>query len=198
MKKLLFFVLSIFLFSCASTYKSISPGQLNYPSTSEISGLSYSYRFDVLEDTKNKKYANKEAKKGMKLIAIKLENNTNETVNLKRDIDFYMGDRVIFPMEPQLIKSTIKQPAPLYLLWSLLWVVIYDCDFDDCNTTPIPIGLGIGLINVGIAGSANKNFENELNQYNLLERDIAPGETAHGLIGLSTDIAAPITLKWKR
>jgi len=197
MKKIFSLLVVVFLFSCAGTYKPIYPKALAYPSQSNVSGVSYSYRYNVLTDTGNKKYANKEDKKGIKLIAIKIENNTDRVINFKRDIDVYMGSRVIFPMEPELIKSTIKQPAPLYLLWSLLWVTIYNCDGNDCNVTPIPVGLGIGLINVGIAGSANRNFLDELNYYNILEKDIEPGETVYGLMGLSTDISAPITLQLK-
>jgi hypothetical protein len=106
-----------------------------------------------------------------------------------------MGDRLVLPMEPKQVSQQLKQPAPLYLLWGLLWVTITKCEGEDCSVTPLPVGLAIGLINVGVASSANKKFLAELDATNILDKTIQPGETVYGLIGISSDITAPLTLK---
>jgi hypothetical protein len=77
-----------------------------------------------------------------------------------------------------------------------LWVVFSKCDSDgDCSSTPIPVGLLIGIGNTAAASSANKKFKMELTATDLLSKSIAPGETVQGLIGISSEISGSISLK---
>lgn len=46
------------------------------------------------------------------------------------------------------------------------------------------LGPGLTLLNVTTASSANNKFMRELGLYNILYRDILPGETVYGLIGI--------------
>ncbi|MEO1052591.1 MAG: hypothetical protein AAFX87_18305 [Bacteroidota bacterium] len=174
------------LCSCAASYKPITPTNLSYEQSSNNDSFNYSYRYDVLAEAGNKKYVKKAKKKGVQVIAVKIENNTGKTIYPRDDMEFYLGSQRVFPLDPQVTQQQIKQPAPLYLLWGLLWVFINNCDNGDCSSTPLPVGFGIGLINLGIAGSANKQLLMELSTNNILDKQIADGETAYGLIGLSS------------
>lgn len=187
------FVLS----SCAGTYKTIVPKSLPFQKFDTGGDLNYAYSYSVLRAAGNKKYANKEFKKGVKLVAVEIENTTDRTLNFRNDIKMYNGNRLVYPMEPTLIFKSLKQPAPLFLLWGLLWLTFTDCDDNtgECSVTPIPLGLGIGLINVGIAGGANKKFMDNLITTNILDRDIKPGETVYGLIGIATELAPQLSFK---
>jgi hypothetical protein len=183
------------LLSCAGSYKQIKPANLSYNGQDEVNRISYSYRYDVLRETGNKKYANKELKKGIKLIAVKIRNDTDRVINFRNDIRIFSGDRQVLPLDPKIVHHSLRQPAPLYLLWGLLWLTINNCDDDDCSVTPIPVGLGIGLLNVGIASSANKKFLDELYQTNLLDKEIKTGETVYGLIGISSEITSQLEFR---
>lgn len=187
----------IFLSSCAASYKPISPTFLSYPSVQVTEGLTYSYRFNVLSDAGNKKYAKKEQRKGIKVIAVKLVNDTGRRIVFKRDIDIYMGDQVILPMEASQVRQIIKQPAALFLLWSPLILFTTDCNGFSCDRTVIPIGAAIGVTNTIIASSANGKLDTEMLTYDILNREIANGDTAFGLIAISTDITSAIELRMK-
>ncbi len=45
------------------------------------------------------------------------------------------------------------------------------------------------------ASLANKNFRNELEQYDLTNRNIRPGETVYGLVSLREPNVAPLRLE---
>ncbi|HEX5171682.1 MAG TPA: hypothetical protein VFW11_21030 [Cyclobacteriaceae bacterium] len=193
--KLVLIIISMALFSCAGSYKAIKPATLSYTGEDDVDGLIASYRYDVLRETGNKKYANKELKKGIKLVAVKIENNTGRTISLRNDVRIYSGERQVLPLDPKIVHHSLRQPAPLYLLWGLLWLTITNCDDDDCSVTPIPVGLGIGLINVGIASSANSKFLDELYQTNILDKEIKAGETAYGLVGISAEVTSQLKFR---
>lgn len=197
MKKILLLSLAILISNCAGSYKPILPPSLTYPTVVDNNGIKYSYRYNVLADAGNKKYAKKEQKKAVKVIAIKLENNTGRTLNFKRDIDIYMGDQVVLPMEPEQVRQNLKQPAALYLLWSPLIFYTEDCRGFDCDRTTIPIGLAIGVANTVVASSANKNLGAEMAAYDILNSDIRDGETVHGLIAISSLMTSAIELRLK-
>lgn len=66
------------LFSCASRYKMIEPESINYLSVKEDKGVKFEYKYDLL----SKKYAKKEEKKGVKIVAVKVTNNSGSDLKL--------------------------------------------------------------------------------------------------------------------
>jgi hypothetical protein len=190
-----FILMASILLSCAGSYKVINPQSLTYGSKSEADGISYSYQHNVLANTGNKKYAKRELKRPVKLLAVEFTNSTDHEINFRSDVKIFMGDRQVLPMEPSVIHQQLRQPAGLYMLWSLVWLTISKCENEDCSVTPIPIGLLIGIGNTSAASTANKKFLAELNATNILDRKIAPGETVKGLIGITSDTSGSISLK---
>jgi hypothetical protein len=191
-----FIVIAVLISSCAGSYKPMVPANMNYGSTSEGNGIAYAYRHNVLTETGNKKYAKREAKGSLKLMAIEITNTTDRTINFNRDVKMYMGDRQVLPVEPTIVYEQLRQRSGLYMLWSLLWVVFTKCDEDgNCSSTPLPVGLAIGIGNTAAASSANKKFMAELMATDLLTKEIKPGETVSGLIGISSTTSGSISLK---
>lgn len=186
-RNVILFLAVILLGSCASSYKSMNPKAINYVAHDLQGDLSLSYKYDILQENGNKKYAKKEDKKGVRVVAIRLTNNTDRILNVAQDVAFYSGESQIFPMEPQVIKNMLKQPAPAYLLYMFLTPVtlniIYGTSIDS-----YPVGLflgpGLTLLNVATAGSANNKFMRDLTLYDILYTDIQPGESAYGIIGI--------------
>ena len=185
------------LFSCAGSYNHISSYTSKITPTLEEDGLAYSFKYDLLSESGNKKYSQKANKKGIKLLAITVENNTGRSINFKNDVDLFVSNKLVFPMETQLIYETIKQPSPLYLLWGLLWVTFYNCNNSDCNVTPIPIGLVIGVGNMIVANTSNTNLRLDLEENNIIDKEIPNGESFSGIIGLPIQRSEPISLKLK-
>lgn len=60
----------ITLTSCASGYKMIGPKSINYVSRNENNGAKLEYKYDLLD----KKYA----KKGVRLVAVKITNESDK------------------------------------------------------------------------------------------------------------------------
>lgn len=195
MNKSLALLSLLLLCSCAASYKPIVPARLDYDEEETDGRLGYSFRTNILEDSGNKRYAQRGVKKEINLIAVKIENKSDKPIVFRRDIRMYAGNRPVYPIDPRLVGHSLKQPAPLYFIWSLLWVVIYKCEGDDCTTIPLPVGLVIGLGNFAVANTANEKFLNEIDANNIFDKEIAPGGTAYGIIGLSAkDISSPLKM----
>lgn len=186
---------SLLMVSCAGSYKAIRPESLNYPLLTEEEGLKYTYRYDVLSSTGNKKYANKERKKNLRLVAIKLTNTSDLPISFSSNMKLSVGGRAVVPVDPEIVVAQIKQPSGLYMLWSFLWLFINKCENGECSSTPIPIGLLIGLGNTTTAAGSNKRLMNEVKERNLLYKMIDPEETVYGFIGVDSDYNAPLELK---
>ena len=197
-KSLAFVCIAAMLSACASSYRPVRVTNLAYPSVTSSQGVEMHYKYDILHEAGNKKYPKKELKKNIRLLAVELTNNTDRAINLKNDIEIYSGTRKIIPLEPAYAKRELKQIAPLYLLWGLLWVTINKCDdYGECTSTPLPVGVAIGLLNMGIAAGANKNLGADLIRYNLLDKTIAPGETVNGVISIAIESGQPLEIRLK-
>jgi hypothetical protein len=199
----IFAIAIVFILSgCAASYKPIYPVSLNYDSHQSEDGVELSYKYDVLRQNGNKKYAKKEDKKGVKLVALKITNNTQSVVNIGKNLTLYSGNNQIRPMEPMVIKESIKQIVPGYLPYLLLTFVNLTTTKEqngmiEQNVIPIGLVLGPGITvgNMLIAGDANTKLLDELRLYNLIGRDIKPGETVYGIIGVRDIGYSPITVE---
>lgn len=201
MKQLLlpFLVITmLWLSSCASGFKSINPEKIPYSYTSKESEIRYSYAYDVLSMKGNKKYAKKERKHGLRVVAVKIENTTGQTLRLNDNLKLMIGNNQTVPVDPTIAAKELKQGVPIYLLYLLLNFSIGGTPTTTNGVTTttggtfIPSGPVIAGGNILVAASANKNFKTELIRYNLINKDIAPGQTAYGLVTLHTLSADPI------
>lgn len=203
--KLLILTSLIILSGCAASYRPINPPAINYNAHDLQDGIGFSYRYDVLREKGNRKYANKEHRKGVKLIAVKITNNTDSLIVVARDLTFYSGEYPVVPMEPMVIKETIKQIVPAYLpylLFTFVNLTITKTTYYGSDVSVIPIGLGLGpgitLANMAISGSSNQNMLRELYEYNVLNSMIPPGETIYGIIGVHDFGYSPMSVKLKK
>jgi hypothetical protein len=182
-------LLTVLLSSCASIFNTeLTPDSVGF-----------GYRYEVLAFRGNKKYAKHEAKKMVRVVAIKIDNPTNQSLKLGENLFLYCGNNLVEPMEPHVVKQTLKQGVAIYLLYSLLWFNKTECEDGDCKTTAVfPIGVPITIGNMVTAGSANQNFQRELEQYNLMGKSIEPGRTVYALVGLPDTGLQPLKVVVKR
>lgn len=192
---LLFIAIST-LTNCASGYKMIEPKSINYVSTNETDNVKLEYKYDLLD----KKYAKKEVKKEVKLVAIKITNNSEKDLMFGRDAKLtYENGTEIFVMENEKVFKTLKQSPASYLWYLLLTPMnLYTTENgEQTSSTPIGLAVGPGLAggNMIAAGSANKKFKTEMLEYNINGTLIKKGETKYGLIGIKSDSFDALKLK---
>lgn len=178
----------IILSSCASSYKPIGPQGLDYRNVSQQDGIDFSFKYEVLSLRGNKKYAKKEEKRDVDVVAVKITNNTNNALHFNRDMKIVSNGRELIPMEREVVGKKIKQGVAIYLLYALLTVQTQSggcTPTNGCNidTKIYPIGIPIAIGNMAVAGSANGSFKNELLAYDLNNKVIEPGQTVHGILG---------------
>lgn len=185
--------------SCASSYRSIHPQIVNYTNETVTDSVKFSYKYDVLSDSRNKKYAKKEKKYNTKIVAVKLVNNSNSTLDFKTNIHLLAGDKLMTPVTQDTLYDEFKQPVAAYILYLLLTPIHKGSVNLNGPSDIFPFGfiLGPGLagLNMLIAANANKNFKYELEKYNINAQKIPPGETVYGLIGIGVDDYLPLTVK---
>ncbi len=188
------------LTSCASGYKMINPESINYISNNTLNDVTLEYKYDLLD----KKYAKKELKKGIKLLAVKITNNSDRDLTFGKDIKLtYENGNEIFVIENEKVFKTLKQSPASYLWYLLLSPVnLYTSKStngtqEDTSSIPIGLILGPGLAggNMIAAGSANKKFNTEMLKYNINGTIINKGKTVYGLIGIRTNSFDAIKLK---
>lgn len=202
MRNILFAILisSALLSGCASSYKPLYPEKTSYANSSKYKDLKFSYKYDVLTLAGNKKYPKKELKKGIRLVAIKLENTSNVAIAFDSLI-FNNGERNLDLMDNFTLSNLLKQGVWEYLLYSPIFLFISKSEAvnghtTDEKTTYIPNGLAIAAGNMIGAGDANSNFRKELIKYNLKGKMIPPGEAVSGLIGFPTTETTILSIKY--
>lgn len=197
------FLLSIpfLLNSCASRYKTIQPTTLNYISNNTLNGVTLEYKYDLLD----KKYAKKETKKGIRLVAVKVKNNTEKDLVFGKDIKLNSENgNELYLLENERTFKSLKQSPTSYLFYLLLSPIQFFTTktnsygmTEQTSSTPIGliIGPGLALGHMIVASNANKKFKTELNDYNINGKMIKKGETAFGLISFQSDNYDAIKIK---
>ncbi|PHS08077.1 MAG: hypothetical protein COA88_07225 [Kordia sp.] len=188
LKIIVVLVAIVLLNSCASSYKSISPEQLDYNSTEINEGVALEYKYNLL----NKKYSRKETKKGVKLVAVKLTNSTEKELIFGQNLKLVdsKGNELSILSEEVVFKALKQHPAThlFYLLLSPLQLYSGSSSGQGSGT---PIGLVVAPVitgtNVIVSSKANKKFKKDLLSYNIIGNTIKKGETVYGLIGIKAD-----------
>jgi hypothetical protein len=201
MKQITFLLLSVFMLcSCASGYKKINPATLNYVSKNIGNNIFLEYKYDLLSN----KYKKKETKKEVRLIAVKITNNTNKDLVFGKNFQLiYENGSALNILPTEKIYKQLKQSPASYLLYLLLTPLQISNgsstnSYQQSNSS-FPIGYAIGP---GLAGGsvyesshANKNFKNDLNEFDINGKTIKKGETIYGLIGLNSKSYDAIKVK---
>lgn len=204
LKALLFAVgIAVGMTSCAGSYHSINPQPLPYgyaPKTNAQVQLGFHY--NVLTEHRNKKFARKERKKNIQLVAVKVTNTTDRSLTFGQDMQMYAGGMPVVPLDQQITYKSLRQQAPLFLLYLLFTPMQFtttEVQNGQVTQNSFPLGLilgpGLALGNMLVANGNNKKFEQDLNTYDLTNRQIAPGETVYGLVGITRSYTAPLEVR---
>lgn len=185
------------LTSCASGYRNIEPATLNYGSVDVAQDVTLQYQYEVLR----KKYAKKEYKKFIRVVAVKITNNSDRDLIFGRDVDlkYTDGNKPRVLSQEKLFRELKQHPAT-HLFYLLLTPLNFTVNTTNSkSSTPIGLALGPGLAagNLITASSANGKFKREIEAYDLTGKVIKKGETVYGIIGLDTNSSAALKLDFK-
>ena len=190
MRKITFPFAILLLTSCAVSFKPIDPARLNYPSTAQLLGdsLRISYVNNIQYMSHNKRYGDREVKRGMYALAVQIENISSSSVTVTQDnLKIFSGEiqkRYCSSLE---YSKNIKQRAGWHLLhilwgpWSLRWQE--DSNHGtEVHFVYIPIGAIVGIANAIHAGNANKANRETMEKFQPWGKEIAPNKTLYALI----------------
>jgi len=194
-------IVAMSFINCASSYKMITPKFISYKSVDESTDVKFEYKYDLL----HKKYKKKEQRKGIKLVAVKVSNNSGKDITFGKDAKLvYKNGSEATIIENEKVFKSLKQHPATHLFYLLLTPVNLYVTSTNANgipeqTSSIPIGLGLGPGlaggNIIAASSANKNFKKELLDYNLDGVVIKNGETKYGLVAIKSNSFDALKLK---
>lgn len=184
--------------SCASGYKPVEPETLKFGSSDVVDNVKMEYKYNLLK----KKYEKKQKKKNIKVVVVKITNNSERDLMFGSDITLaYSNGKEVNIAENDRVFAELKQKGAYHLFYLLLTPMNLYTDDGRGNTSSTPIGLAIGpglaATNVIVAGSANKKFEQDLMEYDLNGTLIKKGETKYGILGLYQGEFESLKLKFK-
>ena len=139
--------------SCAKRYRTINPTTLDFHERSMPNyNLDFDYKYDLLALNGNRRLSKKERRKKFNLVAIKITNNNNFSINVRNEIQFMAQNMPIEVMPTQLLYNKLKQRSLLYALYAF---VVFPVQTYPVNSSPrtilIPVGLPFAFWNVGVA-----------------------------------------------
>jgi len=186
------------LIGCASTYKEINPSTIKFSLNDTQEGIGLSYRHDILMDIGNSDYAKKEYKSGIKLVAVKLTNNTDSVLNIRRDLEFFSGPNPVTLMDPKTVMPLLHQMTPAYLFYLVLTPLKLNVSrgtLSDSYSIGYYLGPTIAFGNMFIANKSNNAIDKELSDNNIIDRDLKQGETIYGIIAFRDKAYNPVSVR---
>ena len=196
-KNLSLLLLTIYIMGCASAYRPMVTRHASYLAASETGNILMEYRYEVLKESENKKYARKANDKGIQLVAVAITNDSQNEIVFGEDVKLYANNEPITPLRPEAVKRQVRQVSGWYMFWGLFWIFISSCENGNCNVIPLPIGLVIGLGNMAKAQKANRYFVEDMEHNSPMNKTIAPGETVYGLLPLKVKEGETLELRLK-
>lgn len=165
-------------------------------SGSSDKSVNVDYKYNLLTG----RYAKRETNSNVKLVAVKVTNNSGRDLHFGKDIKlvYNNGADVVMLDNAKLFDATKQHPA-IYLLYLLLTPSKLTTSSGNGASNSVPIGYAIGP---GIAGgniiaasSANSKYKEELLKYDIAGTVVKNGETVYGLVGISTNSFEGIKVK---
>lgn len=200
--KLLILAVSIILNACASGYYNIAPDvSIGNIDNDKTGLLILGYKHSSFSASGNLRYYNSALKKGIAITAIELINNTPDTLHFGKNLDLFCNFKAAEIISPkQTIKET-GQKAGLYMLYNLGNLPVGYNTTDITTGAPrraiflIPAGTQVAIINTLKAFISNKRFYNDLEQFNIADMPIPPGDTIGGFISYRGEPGQPLFVK---
>jgi hypothetical protein len=173
-------------FGCAAPYHFIEPQLVNF-STASADTLAnrrgeIAWRYHVLADAGNRKYAKKEARSGISLLAVRVRNGSADTVFFPESVLMFAGRDTLQPLTMEAAGEALRQTTAED---GGQGVVEVEVDAPLAN-------LAVDIFNIATQEKANLRFVKELQEFYLVPSYVAPGQTVAGLLALPVKALTPL------
>jgi hypothetical protein len=136
----LLFLSVFFLDGCASGYQVVNPPAIHYLSTSNDKSVTLEYKYNLL----NKKYTKKEINNNIRVIAVKIVNNSPRDLVFGNDIKLTYGNgNEVSLVENDKVFKSLKQQTGFYLFYLLLTPATFSTTSNGVQSSSVPIGYGV-------------------------------------------------------
>jgi hypothetical protein len=165
---------------CAGIYRPVVPENIGYDTYSDLKdSVKISYNYNTQKSFNNKRYRKAERRSGYVAVCINIINHSSEpVVILPNTFLIRLNGKPADIISYKDYVHDVRQITEVYLLYSVFgpWVT------ENGATSYVPIGLGIGLINFGVASFANKQHEKNMKKNEIWGRLIPPESTGSGVV----------------
>lgn len=172
--------------SCASSYRAINPTTINY--SGDIipvdNDIEIKYQYNVLRESRNKKYAKYEERSNYRLIGMLISNQGYDTLYFSEDLVITDGLNELQPLALDDFDRFTQSANKTFL---------NDDDFDEAWFVTVTHG----LFNDAVASTADRKFMDEMEVYYLVDSAIPPGAIVSGLVALPVRLNVRLKI-WKR
>lgn len=196
--KMIVAFLLIFSMSCAKKYYPLEPQSLGFRAGDTISGIEVGYEYNLLGQKGNRRYSKKEQKKDIRLVAVKIINHFDQSINIRRDVQFMANGNPVTLLDPQIAYNRLKQRPIFYILYAFVFfrVPTYNSNGTQ-GSFIVPIGLPFAAYNLAVGFGANKKFLMDMEMFNVNNKIISPGESFVGLISFYSPAYPKLTARLK-
>lgn len=172
--------------SCASRYRTINPTTINYGGDIIPVGndIEIKYHYNVLRESRNKKYAKYEERSNYKLVGLLISNQGYDTLFFSEDLVITDGINELQPLKLDDFNRFTQSANKTYL---------NDDDFQEGWWMTVTHG----IFNDAVSFSADRKFMHEIEMYNLVDSAIPPGAIVSGLVALPVRLNVRLKI-WKR
>jgi len=172
---LYFSIALLFCSSCAVNYRNINPQKVQflYLDDARPGEVKVDYRYNVLKESRNGRFAKREKQTGVSLLAVRIENNSSDTLFFPEDFSIKVGEQEVFLYTKNETLDVFNRGD--------------SSDFGASESTSIGelfLGLLFILGDAGNRANINHRFAKELDKYYLWPCSIDPGVVTVGLIAL--------------
>jgi hypothetical protein len=179
------------LASCARSFHTLNPTMYYFDNTKPLTEeINVSYLYDIQNISRNKPYARKERKKYIKLVALKIDNNSDKELILTRD-NFAIktsSGRDIEIISNEQYNKAIRQYSGTYALFYGLsgfgyeWGEVNGEEYSTLSYNFLPLIIGVG--NAFFAEASNNNQKQNMNNLQIYGKSLKPHSSMHGLIAI--------------
>lgn len=175
---------------CAAHYHYIEPANVRFEETAAtLAGdqIEVAYRYDVLREAGNRRYARKERQSGIALLALRIQNHGPDTLFLPDDFLVTTGPETLYLLPLEEAAETLSQTTA-------------EEAGSGAVEVEVPSGLAVtrDIFNAFTQVKANIRLAKEMEEHYLLPGALPPGCTVTGLLALPVASGAPLKFSVKK
>lgn len=186
---ILCFVILALLANCSPKYHRIEPLKVQFDRSEHLANAKevyIAYRYHVLREARNRNYAAAEQRHDIQLIAIKVENQSSDTLYFPDDFYLIAHSDTLALLSMTEAFEVLNQT-----------IVIGANDSNVESNTPV-IGVIGEVFDVFGQIKSGKRFQKELNEFYLAPCRIDPGNSTVGLLAIKVQKSPPLHFLLKK